>query len=416
MIKKGFSLPRASVFLLLSLAFLIMALPLSKVYTYALMSVFIILDIYYIFVKKNKQGGEFEKWLIVFFLFSFLSVLWSINIKLSFFVLVVRLVPICSVSLFICLYCKSYKDLQVILKAFYFASIIFFIFIITALDMKMIGEVRLGGAFVDEQMTDNFNSNYIAGRLVFVIYIGYFLYWKWSNNRVFKLLHIIVSVIMIFFVLMSGSRASLGLLLIPALISYLIRGGNIVIKLLTISTAVFALYIIIIKVPFFYEIIGIRLEDAYNIINGTDDGNEDKSRLILVELGLEWFKEKPYLGYGINCFKSLTSHSSWFYEAFYAHNNYIELLVDIGIIGFLIYYSAYFSLIRGYVRLRRKKEKVSVYVVLLLSGLIFSDLFWVGYYNVLSQFMLCIAFVIIQIERNNSRELSDIRKYNFDIN
>ena len=99
------------------------------------------------------------------------------------------------------------------------------------------------------------------------------------------------------------------------------------------------------KVPMFYDVIGSRME-SYLIFLGGDTSHADGSSRIrsqMIEIGLQKWQESPLWGYGFDSFKyfneSVTGH---FY---YSHNNFVEMLYNLGIIGFIAYYSYYIKLL-----------------------------------------------------------------------
>jgi O-antigen ligase len=183
------------------------------------------------------------------------------------------------------------------------------------------------------------------------------------------------------------------------------RNKNILKNLIIVSAILGAVLVLIMNVPQLYNIIGVRIVDAFNIASGNEQGTEDVSRLMLAMMGLDWFMDKPILGYGINCFRALSDNTSLFAgKNFYAHNNYIELMVDIGIIGMLVYYYAHIHVLKKYFRLKKNSNEISKAILILLFVIMFSDIFWVAYYNDLSQFLLCITFTIIHLENSSYRK------------
>lgn len=50
------------------------------------------------------------------------------------------------------------------------------------------------------------------------------------------------------------------------------------------------------EVPLFYEIIGKRMEDLFDILTNNTDGTEDISRVMLIWYGWNWFWNIQYLG------------------------------------------------------------------------------------------------------------------------
>ena len=72
----------------------------------------------------------------------------------------------------------------------------------------------------------------------------------------------------------------------------------------------------------------------------------------MMEFGWELFKERPVHGYGMNNF------SQKYYLNTYSHNNYIELLVSCGIVGFALYYAMLLLPALGLLFKRKKGEKL----------------------------------------------------------
>jgi len=102
-----------------------------------------------------------------------------------------------------------------------------------------------------------------------------------------------------------------------------------------------------------------------NLVFDSDHGqlNLDTStgqRIYFIEVGLEMFKSKPFLGYGLNAFQ--------YFHYYYSHSTPIELLVNGGILAFLLYYFRYIIAFRQLI-LSRTSEKY-VYIAILLSLLL----------------------------------------------
>lgn len=142
-------------------------------------------------------------------------------------------------------------------------------------------------------------------------------------------------------IFMTGSRKSLVFLIFTLIVLVLSKRkkkiGNRIKVALIIALIVTLIVYIVFNVPFFYQIIGRRMEKLFNFVIGkeTSDGSINL-RFLMIELGWEWFKERPFTGYGINNYRFLLGQTiNWIT---YSHNNIIELLVGIGVIGTAIYY------------------------------------------------------------------------------
>jgi O-antigen ligase len=123
-------------------------------------------------------------------------------------------------------------------------------------------------------------------------------------------------------------------------------------------------------------------------------------RIGLAKTGLELFKNRPILGAGINNFAALFGSLAGVYT--YAHNNYIELLVGVGLFGFVIYYSGYVYIIKKAISLKKNDLQLSSLALTLIVSLLILEIALVSYVDFTSQFLICIAFCAINIVRHKS--------------
>ena len=105
---------------------------------------------------------------------------------------------------------------------------------------------------------------------------------------------------------------------------------------------------------------------VYERFQDTLTGNESSAntREAMSLEGFELWKSSPIIGYGINQFRNISSFGR------YSHNNYIELLVSFGVIGFGLYYSIVVVLgsraIRGFLMGSPNAPLLGAAVILLL--------------------------------------------------
>ena len=349
-------------------------------------------------VGKRKWDKNYMRWCACFFIFCSCSIMWAIDRKLSMYVLAANYVPVILTLLSVTMYAKSFKDVNTLMKVFYFACLLMFVFFASTVDLSDLEGSRLASNEGDDEII--WNPNYVAGDLVFAIYAGYFCFVKAKNvSFIIKSVYWIATLIMFFIVLLSGSRASLLLLLMPASLYYLMNKRITFTTILLLMSFVALLLFLVFSVPVLYSNIGIRIEETLNIFTGDTDGSEDTSRILLIVSGLTWFTEHPILGHGINNFRALSNQLFKLDHNFYAHNNYVELLVGVGLIGFLIYYTPIFKMFVNGV-----KSKTSLIMKIFLFCVLFTDMFWVSYYNVTTQFILCILFIVNKIITHNKYE------------
>ena len=103
--------------------------------------------------------------------------------------------------------------------------------------------------------------------------------------------------------------------------------------------------VLILQLPAF-EQIWMRLQIFFETtVQGSASSDAStKMRFRLIEVGLQFFKANPLFGRGTNAFRWLAS--TYFTNAeLSAHNNYIDVLTNFGLIGFVLYYIPILSLI-----------------------------------------------------------------------
>ena len=87
-----------------------------------------------------------------------------------------------------------------------------------------------------------------------------------------------------------------------------------------------------------YDISG-RFSGMFNAISSGDGDESTSLRISFIKVGFEGFLNSPIFGHGQDAFA--------FYNYYYSHNNYIEILFNLGIIGFVLYYQIIVRLFRA---------------------------------------------------------------------
>ena len=77
----------------------------------------------------------------------------------------------------------------------------------------------------------------------------------------------------------------------------------------------------------------------------------------------------------------------------YAHNNYIELLVDVGIVGIVIYYYIYLYIIFIFIKNRKNDSVFQIIMFGILISFIVNEYGMVTYYGKFQQLMLALTWV-----------------------
>ena len=116
---------------------------------------------------------------------------------------------------------------------------------------------------------------------------------------------------------------------------------------------------------------------------GLDPSLVQRSRFI--EKGVALMSKAPLLGHGLHTFLWLSG------EQKYAHNNYIELGVSLGIVGVMLYYAFPAALLFGALQPRNRRQFGSRMILILVPTVLMLDLGLVSYYSKLIAFLPILA-------------------------
>lgn len=188
-----------------------------------------------------------------------------------------------------------------------------------------LGIIRIGNRMSGNVNTVGYNFGIIS---LFIIW------WYCIEKKWYKLLLYLVFAA---FMLLTGSKKVLILILIAFLILFAYERGHAS-RWLKFALGLVALLYIIFNIPIFYEMIGVRIETMIStLLYGSSSSLYSYSTDVrgnMIHEGFSIFLKKPIFGGGYNNFYA---HTSFGYD--YSHNNYIELLCSFGIVGTLIYYN-----------------------------------------------------------------------------
>ncbi len=266
-------------------------------------------------------------------------------------------------------------------------------------------------AFLSSRNADGVSANSIgfySAISCFLIIIINILNDKYkTEGKINKLFLLILFIVNLLAVIMSASRKALIYLIIPLFAYFIIYSKKnkinyfkVMFRIVFSMMVIYFAYLIIMNNEFLYNLIGIRIETMVNglIGSGTIDAST-KTRLSLIESGMEWFKTKPLFGYGLNNYSYLfQQHYKMWNIAYYSHNNYVELLVDTGIVGTIIYYIIYFIAFRNIIL---SKEKIKKIFLGILIALLVCDYGMVSYYEPLTQLLLLMIMIVLSMKEDD---------------
>ena len=110
------------------------------------------------------------------------------------------------------------------------------------------------------------------------------------------------------------------------------------------------------------------IDKNYNILNLESDESLNQ-RLNFYSIAIELFNQKPIFGHGIGSWKyeSLAykkSEDNTVLIPYYTHNDFLQILVETGIIGLGIYFVILLSLFNNMLKLFKRDKNISIFIIL----------------------------------------------------
>lgn len=251
----------------------------------------------------------------------------------------------------------------------------------------------------------NYNHYTSQLTLVFIIccFLGGYYSKRFRRIAVFFALNLLIS----------ASRKAIIVSVIGIVLLYIFSGErrDIIskIKRTFVVIIVVALFLLLIlKVPALYSFIGEKLILALNTIGR--DASEIASRqvidhsahgrAVLRTEALHQFFSHPILGLGYYCF---TFHNHY---GLYAHNNYLELLADLGIVGFVIYYSYYvYSFFVTRKKFKQYKNNLHILYYVFMSCLLIMEYGHISMFRLYVLIPLMVLFVSCICMKDDNSEV-----------
>ena len=276
-------------------------------------------------------------WIGVFTFISFASVLWAIipdlvlsNIK-SMIVQVVALLIIKSSV-------RNQKDIEFVLKLLLFACLINSVYLILTNISVLTQQTEEFGDRLGANENWNANSIGIMTSVSSIIAL-YFL--KISPKKSVKFFYAAAIAFLIFVSLITGSRKAV-VILMGGMAAYIFASskGKRIRAVFLIALIIILLWYVVMEVPYFYSVIGWRIEAFLSQYTGEGElDNSASTRQVLIEAAIDAWRKSPVFGHGLDCFRYFGRLATG--KDYYAHNNFVELLADLGIVGFVSYYAGY---------------------------------------------------------------------------
>ncbi len=264
-----------------------------------------------------------------------------------------------------------------------------------------IKERRIGGELLNENTFGLYMATAFFSCLV--------LFEKLKKKR--QLLSITPLLFSPFFVVMlllsASKKAVLFLIIGIAIMGYFsfrkYQGSKKLLVLLIVLVGAVILYYMIMFMPVFRSV-SLRFTDMFNHVSDNSMGSEsDRNRDFMMAQGLQAFLDSPIFGNG-------TSYSYVLFNA-YAHNNFVEILMNYGIVGFSLYYFPYLILLPRLVSLSRDGDLYSVFFLIFVAMQVGLGIAWVTYYERMTQLLTILAVGYSEMMTKKESTVLNVCKY-----
>ena len=290
------------------------------------------------------------------------------------------------ITFFLTVNVKNEDDIHFFLNAFVIASVVQLIYMLSVYGANIFEIIAKSdeGIRIGDEVS---NSNSVGMSFAYGSMIALYFLLNVPCGRMKKLLYAAVVLMGIVMALFSGSRKALVMIFIGAVIIMYGKGNNVNIlkAIVGFVTGICLLLLLynVIKENEMFSVVYLRMKELLEGLSGKGRlDNSSKERLRMINTGMKAFSESPLWGQGI--------YASYRYFRTYAHNNFVEVLMNTGLIGFTIFYFPY---IDGMIKFLRIDKTSRLYRIMLFLFLwiLFGGVGMITYYDKYSNFLISLV-------------------------
>ncbi len=344
-----------------------------------------------LFLMDYKKRVHVNDIIIVYALFTLyciLSLFWSINHQSSFITIktlifmVINLIAIYSVI-------KEYNLSSALATGVILGSFINYLLAFNLIDLGI--ETHLNYRFFGTMA----NPNALGFLMVISLAISIY-YLQKSISLGYKIIHILNLFLALYTIFLTVSRTAL-VMGVFLFVVYILSTLNDIKRFfwmlggLFVAGVIFVLSVDIKAVIAQFENVVYRIINIFATLSGQGAEKSTEERKIYIQNALEMFSNHPFFGMGIDTFR--------YFFGGYAHNNFVELLQGVGLVGFMLYYSIHILL---YLKIKKVQDfalRLNFYAFLVILLLV--DIGAVTYYDKLLLFSL--IFFANEIENESKK-------------
>jgi len=219
------------------------------------------------------------------------------------------------------------------------------------------------------------NHNAIAEVLTVTIPLAFLLMYESEKIRL-KGLYVLIMIFLTLILLLTFSRSGWLAVLIQLLILFFVQYKHKINRY-----ALVALVLCVLFVPLIFYFV------VWNQVDWVQSSNS--SRLMMLQVAWNYFKDAPIMGYGLNSFQNLMANtfvytvdfgdpldSHGFVQKVATESGLLGLVSFLGLLGYLFY-----KYLKAYVKtLSSQSKTVILCLILMFCGIVFFELFSTSYY------------------------------------
>lgn len=276
-----------------------------------------------------------------------------------------------------------------------FATYIFAIYLFNQgfLSVSLVNEARY--RIEDETFNANLFPYYI-----FLASFSFFFLFHIYKSKVLKYLYFISIPLYTLIIFSSASRGGLLIFIFINAVYWLYVGSSKApnfVKSTFIAIGIFLLSLPLLSYAAYYIIENTNMGQRFNSL--AEEGDET-IRVVLVKLAFQKFLEFPILGVGSGNFRTLNRYG------LFSHNNFMEILVNNGIISFLAYISIFVVLFQNAFFIQKRAQSIQHKKISILAMLFILSFFGYSFFYVFMNVIpftgfIFTVFAIIYIFRYN---------------
>lgn len=328
-------------------------------------------------IPKNLNFNILTLQLFVFLLYSSSSMLWakdnsySINkVNALLFIFLAMIIINMSYS--------KHVDIDTVLKSIMYGGYLVVLYSFFRYGIKGIVELVSNDLRISNELL-NANTIGMCAAYSIIINIYYIIYHGFNKGSLLIAPALIILVA-------TQSRKAIMIIIIGVAAIYVLKNfkpkkiGLSVIKII-IGLIFFIVGLYILSQTKFLSSFIDRMSDIKDILNGkgTRYDNSAWLRFAYIKLGMRLFRKHPLLGIGVG---NANIYTQMYYgNNHYLHNNYVEILACLGLVGFMIYYSIFAYLLYYFIKnIKYRDGEYDMCFILLIINLII-DYGVVSYYD-----------------------------------